>query len=204
MVRPRGASALRMAVAAKHVEHGAPPAPAAPPESAASYEQRIEALVTRQLRATLRKVRAVGDEEVLLGSPAELAARMMASLPFVDPMNIEAGPFYTGPALVEWLGVSRQWIYELTKQGRVLAVVTGDGHKLYPAFQFRATGQPLPEMPGVLAALGPGVDGWAVAAWFTTPRAELGGRTPIEWLDDDGEPAAVLRLAGGDGLALAS
>lgn len=68
-------------------------------------------------------------------------------------------------------------------------------HALWiPRFQFEGAGPDLAAAPGrVLAALGPSLDGWAVAQWFVQAHPGLAGRRPIDALGH-GLPE-VLRVA---------
>jgi hypothetical protein len=64
-----------------------------------------------------------------------------------------------------------------------------------PLFQFDAErGMAVkPALAGVLAALGPLLDGPRLAAWFTQANAHLDGQMPADRLD--GDAAGVLRAA---------
>jgi hypothetical protein len=65
-----------------------------------------------------------------------------------------------------------------------------------PVFQFDADDLRLKAAPQrVRAALPPVWSGWAVAAWFATPNAELDGCCPADRLGTDTEGNAVLRAA---------
>ena len=61
---------------------------------------------------------------------------------------------------------------------------------LYPAFQFDPVqGQPLPGLPGVLAALArAGLRGWEIAFWCVQPNG---------WLDGDARPVDLLASSPG-------
>jgi hypothetical protein len=79
-------------------------------------------------------------------------------------------------------------------EGRVVAVPVGD-ELLYPGFQFTGEGR---EHPAVGAALrwlrsDPHATDWQAALWFATPTSWLGGRRPVDLLDDD--PDAVVEAA---------
>lgn len=67
--------------------------------------------------------------------------------------------------------------------GRVFAV-RWEGADRYPAFQFR-DGEPIPELRGILALLGPSSDGWSHAFWFGSPHSYLEGRAPADLLAED-------------------
>ena len=75
---------------------------------------------------------------------------------------------------------------------RVLAVPMGD-ELLYPGFQFTAEGKPHPAVGAALAELraDPRLSDWQAALWFAGSNGWLGGRRPIDLLDD--EPDAVVK-----------
>ncbi len=77
---------------------------------------------------------------------------------------------------------------------RVLAVPMGD-ELLYPGFQFTAEGKPHPAVGAALAELraDPRLSDWQAALWFAGSNGWLGGRRPIDLLDD--EPDAVVQAA---------
>lgn len=78
--------------------------------------------------------------------------------------------------------------------GKVFSVTFQD-RTLYPDFQFRDDGQPLPVIAAVLAALPDGLTGWALALWFDQPLVHDGRWVaPVEVL---GNPDLSLTLARG-------
>jgi len=73
------------------------------------------------------------------------------------------------------------------REGRVLAV-EHHGTVYYPGFQFDSSGKPRPEIAGVLRYLSsPDVTSWQQVLWFTSANGWLGGRRPVDLLDDDGD-----------------
>jgi hypothetical protein len=73
------------------------------------------------------------------------------------------------------------------REGRVLAV-EHHGTVYYPGFQFDSSGKPRPEIARVLRYLSsPDVTSWQKVLWFTSANGWLGGRRPVDLLDDDGE-----------------
>ncbi len=64
----------------------------------------------------------------------------------------------------------------------------------YPAFQFDASGSPVPGLGEVVGALAASLSSLEIAALLSTPATELGGRIPIAWLREGGSPERVLRL----------
>lgn len=79
------------------------------------------------------------------------------------------------------------------EERKVFAVRVGDQH-LYPAFQFGEDGRPLPAIGMALEQLGrANLTDWQTALWFTSSTGWLGGRRPVDLLND--EPAAVVSAA---------
>lgn len=73
------------------------------------------------------------------------------------------------------------------REGRLLAV-THHGTLFYPGFQFDSSGKPKPVIAGALQYLGsPDVTDWQRALWFTSANGWLGGRRPVDVLDDEGD-----------------
>lgn len=79
-------------------------------------------------------------------------------------------------------------------EDRVLAVSVGD-ELLYPGFQFTSEGRPHPTVARALRALRttPERSDWQAALWFAAPTGWLGGRRPVDLLDED--PEAVIEAA---------
>ena len=77
---------------------------------------------------------------------------------------------------------------------RVVAVPVGD-ELLYPGFQFSPEGRPHPVVGEALAALrsDPHTSDWQAALWFLSPTGWVGGRRPVDLLDED--PDAVVEAA---------
>ncbi|MGH2761784.1 MAG: hypothetical protein ACRDL4_04905 [Thermoleophilaceae bacterium] len=76
-------------------------------------------------------------------------------------------------------------------EGQLLAVPVGD-ELLYPGFQFTPEGRPHPAIRGALGWLrsDPSTSDWQAALWFTSPTGWLGGRRPVDLLDEDPESVA--------------
>lgn len=83
------------------------------------------------------------------------------------------------------------------KEGKLFGVPYR-GQTLYPAFQFADDGALRPAIAEVLAALPrERMSNWELALWWTAANGWLGGRRPVELLDDDPQAlvAAARRLA---------
>ncbi|HZQ26693.1 MAG TPA: hypothetical protein VFA94_03240 [Acidimicrobiales bacterium] len=103
------------------------------------------------------------------------------------------GGFYDVETVRRMLGrdkrpVSRQAV---SKRHDLLALRTGSGRVVYPAFQFRGS-TPLAGLADVLAALPAElVSRWTVASWLVSALPELDGERPIDVLVSGGTPAVV-------------
>jgi hypothetical protein len=79
------------------------------------------------------------------------------------------------------------------REGR-LVTVEHHGRTYYPGFQFDAEAKPRAVVAEVLQHLNaPSMTAWQQALWFTTANGWLGGRRPVDLLDD--EPEAVVTAA---------
>ncbi len=84
--------------------------------------------------------------------------------------------------------VSRQAV---SKRRSLLALTTGSGRVVYPAFQFRGSA-PIDGLGPVLAALPEAlVSRWTVASWLVSPNRDLDDERPIDVLADGYAPAVV-------------
>lgn len=106
------------------------------------------------------------------------------------------GPMYDVDGVRRLLGrpgapVSRQAV---SKRRGLLALTTGSGRVVYPAFQF-VGGSPLPDLAQVLAALPETVvSRWTVAAWLVSTEPTLDDARPVDLLAA-GQVEPVLRAA---------
>lgn len=140
-------------------------------------------------RAVLARL-ADGVHKRLAGLSAEEAARldpdwvadvMLNAIPTAHPFE-GFGPFYDTGGLIRWLGISRQALHQKVRSRQLLAPVTGNGQRVYPAWQFAPDGSSLPGLSGVLTALLEATDEWTAAIWLTTPSARLQGKSAVEVL----------------------
>jgi hypothetical protein len=79
-------------------------------------------------------------------------------------------------------------------ENRLVAVSVRD-ELLYPGFQFNAEGKPKPAIAAVIGWLrsDPHITDWQMALWFVAPTSWLGGRRPVDLIDED--PDAVIDAA---------
>jgi hypothetical protein len=79
-------------------------------------------------------------------------------------------------------------------ENRLIAVPVRD-ELLYPGFQFNAEGKPKPAIGPTIGWLrsNPHTTDWQMALWFVTPTSWLGGRRPVDLLDE--HPDAVIDAA---------
>jgi len=104
------------------------------------------------------------------------------------------GPFYDTETVSGVLGVTVSAVRGRRARGGLLALRTGSGRVVFPAWQFQ-DGQVLSGLGAVLRVLGGGdVSAWTAAGWLRSPEAELDGRTPLACLQA-GDPDLVLLVA---------
>lgn len=147
----------------------------------------VSALVRHGLQRRL-----AGHDPSELGSAAEMAERMLATVPEPSPWNA-VGPFYSTTGVRRLLGgVSRQAVEDRRRRGSLIALQTAEGTWVYPAFQFDERNRPI---PGLIAAhrrlTTGGLGAWTAASTLVGPQPELGGRSIVEHLGHDGDPAPV-------------
>lgn len=104
------------------------------------------------------------------------------------------GPMLSTKQVIQLLRVTtRQAVNDRVRRHRLLALPGHDRELDYPAFQFRANGEPYPGVPAVLKAFSTaGISPPTIASWFVTPQPDLDGVTPVEWMAaarDDNELA---------------
>jgi hypothetical protein len=87
-------------------------------------------------------------------------------------------------------------VQELVEQRALLAISSHEGQPVIPVFQFGDDGQPYAWLAPVLRALADvDITGWKVATWLFTPNPELGGRSPLAWLNESADLEPVLAAA---------
>lgn len=105
------------------------------------------------------------------------------------------GPFYDTAGVRRWFQVSAEVVDAQLRSRELLAVVTADGVRLFPAFQMDEGGQPLPRLSEVVAELDPEADDpWGDAVWLNAPSDDLDGLTPAAALRTE-RADDVIRLA---------
>ncbi len=124
-----------------------------------------------------------------LGRAAALGA-MAGSL-----WSDELGPFYDSDGVAVLLGgITKQAVSDRVRRHRLIALRTGSGRLVYPAFQFQGRAV-VPGVAATLTIVAPDdTEAWYVASWFVTPDANLAGRSPIEALRN-GDTDQVARAA---------
>jgi hypothetical protein len=151
----------------------------------------------RLLYALLRKIVTVDLVEVERagGSMDAVVDRMLASIPGANVLDDRVGPFYDTAGLKAWFGISKQSLDQQARAGHVLCLLSADGFRLYPSFQFDNRGARLPRLNEVLAGLDPEQDDpWGDAVWLNAPADELDELTPAQALRTE-RADDVVRLA---------
>jgi hypothetical protein len=151
--------------------------------------------LSERLDEMIDRLGAAGRDSDSLGEVAAIADQMVAAIPRTSPHNLQLGPYYTTKSLALWLGVSRQYILEVTKQRRYISTTTADGHRVYPSFQFGAKGAPIRELPRILTILDRHLTPATSALWLASPNYELGGMTPAAWILASRDVETVIVIA---------
>ncbi|MCE0459630.1 antitoxin Xre/MbcA/ParS toxin-binding domain-containing protein [Curtobacterium flaccumfaciens] len=175
------------------------------PSTSAAAQDAQKRLVIALLSSVKRmRVEDLERIERQVGSMDDVADRMLKSLPVPDPVDEILGPFRTTESVRQLVGVrTRQAVQARVEAGTLLAVMTSDGKRLFPDFQFDDRGQSLPRLNQVLEAFGGSKDAWDAALWLAQPEQDLGGQTPAEALRGD-NAGFVVELARRAGSVLAS
>ncbi|RBY78960.1 hypothetical protein DQ238_11320 [Geodermatophilus sp. TF02-6] len=128
---------------------------------------------------------------------AVLAARAADSaLDTAEAWTEHLGGFYDATTVGRLLSrggrpVSRQAVH---KRKGLLALTTGSGRVVYPAFQFVGGGV-LPGLDAVQRAVPEELASrWTLASWLVTPQPQLDGQSPVQLLRE-GSVAPVLTAA---------
>lgn len=95
----------------------------------------------------------------------------------------QLGPVYDSEGVMALLGgVTKQAVSDRVRRHALLALRTGSGRLVYPAFQFDGR-RVIDGLAAVLAVVVPDdTEAWYVASWLTTPDPALGGLAPYEAL----------------------
>lgn len=125
----------------------------------------------------------------------ELAGRISSVLPRDDPTAEVIGPVYETADLVSWLGITRQALHKRVQRHDVLALKTGDGYTIYPAWQFDADGKVRPGVATSTRELARVMDDWMRALWFAGATPELEELSAAQWLSEGRDPATVISAA---------
>jgi hypothetical protein len=139
--------------------------------------------VARDLEALMEEVEAAGVEPDALGTPSEVARRMVATIPQPSPWANVLGPVYTTGGVRALLGgITRQAVDDRINRGTLFALTTADRKRVFPSFQFDERNEPLDGLAEAIAPLRPLADEWMIASWLKQPAGELDGRAPVVWL----------------------
>lgn len=151
---------------------------------------RIHAALMESIAREL-SVRDPSGTRLLAATDLDQAAAMAAAT-ILDSTALwveHLGAFYDTEGVQTLLGgpdnpVSRQAVH---KRKGLLALTTGNGRTVYPAFQFRDR-TPIAGLGDVLDALPENlVSRWTLASWLVSPEAELDRDRPIDVLADGGD-----------------
>jgi hypothetical protein len=156
---------------------------AAVSEMIASADEGTESLIEAMLPRTA-VVSAASAQQAQLNAEARQA--------FLDEFEV-----YDSDGVASIVGSTAsnrsQAASRLVKSGRIFALADR-GRRLFPAWQFSASGQPLAVITEVIAAAERlRLDGWELALWFSSESGWLDDARPVDLLDND--PDAVAEAA---------
>jgi len=159
--------------------------------SVSSIEQQIIDEVAAGLRHRLRGLQADQAQQI---DPAWVAAAMLDAVPTAHPWE-KLGPFYDSAGLTAWQGITRQALHQKVKHHQILAPTTGNGQRVYPAWQFTPDGRIVPGLVDVLRILLPTSDEWTVALWLTTATSRFNDHSALDLLLAGDQTGAVKNAA---------
>lgn len=155
--------------------------------------QRVRRGLEERVSAYTAHGRSLGE----IGSPEELARRMLEAVPVPSRWDDLLGPFYSTGQIGRLLGgVSRQALADRRERGTLLGLKTADGVIVYPTLQFDSRNQVLAGLSEVLQCFrGAEVDDWSLAGWLVSPLKALDGQSAVDWLRRGRELEPLLVLA---------
>ena len=135
--------------------------------------------------------------ELELSDPAALGRRAALLAAADSVWGQHVGPLFDAEQAGTLLGVSsRQAVSDLAKRGRLLALNSSGGRRLYPSFQFGRDGRPYSDVVPILKLFSKVVETpHTIASWFTSPNASLENRTPVDWMRAGRESRQLLEAA---------
>jgi hypothetical protein len=179
----------------------------APRVSAQVY---VDSVLDELRAALLPRVARLAEIGLSVPAPSDLADLLGAGLPAagvgvgLDEHFADVGPFFDSAGARLQLGLrTKQALDSRRNTQTVLAMQTGDGTWLYPAWQFTGAGGVHHVLRPVLKELR-GMDRWQVGVWLVSDHPDLGGVSPRQALRDGVDPAAVARVAARDKADLAA
>lgn len=138
-------------------------------------------LVVKHFRRELEAIDPDGKLAERIDDPRSGARTAALQLLSAARWSADIGPFYNGDAVRHLLGrtgraLSRQAV---NKRRDLLALRTGSGRVVYPAFQFEGR-SPVQGLREVLAVFDDvPVSRWTLASWLCNPSRGLDGRSPM-------------------------
>lgn len=128
---------------------------------------------------------------------ATAEAHGLAAVDGLDPWRELLGAVLDRREVERLLNLGTQGeLDDLVAESRLLALPAKRGELLFPAFQFGPNGSLNQTIIKVMTILRPVVvTSYTIASWLRSPKEQLGGKTPVEWLDLGNDPESVIAAA---------
>lgn len=162
----------------------------------AAYIDQVSAQVAEGLARRMAALREQGRDPTTFGSPDEVAAKMLATVPERSPWD-KLGPFYTSKGIAATLGgISRQAVEERRRRRTLIALRTADGAWVYPAYQLDDRNRVIAGIPQAWAALTDAYDDeWMAASVMLGRQPDLDDVSIVDHISSGGPIEPVLLMA---------
>lgn len=104
-------------------------------------------------------------------------------------LDSKIGPFYTPASMAEVLGISLAETMRQLEAGEVLGAQLEDGTWACPTWQL-TNSQVRPEFLCLWRELITSADAWTALLWICAPHPDLGGQSPLHWIENE-QPAEL-------------
>lgn len=163
-------------------------------------ERYVDGILAALRTRLIERLARLADTDVEVPSPELLADLISAGVPAAGPVELDEhfadiGPFYDSSGAMLQLGsITKQALDSRRSNQTILAMQTGDGQWLYPAWQFTGRGSIHGALVPVLKALRD-LDRWTAGVWLVAEHPDLDDHSPRQALREQVPPDVVAQLA---------